>query len=797
MNKNDPLAPTPTPRPAASALLSAWLIPEVPPPFWRAALAAIVATLAALGMRFALLGPDQTLGATQAFFPAMVLVTLYAGWRWGLVPIASGAALGWWLWAGRYADTLSEPQTASMVLYLVSATATTAVAHGMRAAVIGLAEARRRQQDAETRLDVTQAAAGVGPWEWDVATGALLLSPAARRNLRLPLEGPLDFEQVASAVHPEDRHRVQEEIRRAIKSGPLYEVEYRLVDGPDGERWIHGLGRIERDAAGRAVRVLGVNFEVTKRRQAEEGLRESEARFRALADSAPALMWITGMGGSREFVNAAYVDFAGADYRDALTLDWRTRIHPEDLPTILRAQIAGEASRKPFSLEARYRRPDGQWRWLKSFSQPRYGPGGSFAGFIGIAFDVSDAKEAEAKLTGMNELLADKVDAAVAERDLAQAALSQAQKLEAIGQLTGGVAHDFNNLLTVVIGALDAVQRHPDDARRRDKMIDAAMTAARRGEKLTQHLLAFARRQPLNPEICRVDRLIAESEALLRRAVGEVLPLKLSLGSGTRTARIDAGQFEAALLNLVVNARDASPPGGAIVVESGPETLDRPRGELKPGAYLRVAVRDEGKGMDADTIARAFEPFFTTKASGKGTGLGLSQVYGFVRQSGGEVEIASKPGQGTTVSLLLPASHEGAILQAAPVAPPAPRPGVEVLLAEDDVEVGDLVEAMLIELGHNVRRAGDADEALSMARAHPDLGLLLTDVMMPGDKSGVDLASILSAERPELPILLSSGYTGQELAEARAAPWPLLRKPYALDALVRAIDQAFETRRPH
>ncbi|MBI1683892.1 hybrid sensor histidine kinase/response regulator [Caulobacter hibisci] len=797
MNKNDPLPPASKPHRSTSALLSAWLIPEVPPPAWRAATAAAIATIAALGMRFALLGPDQAIGATQAFFPAMVLVTLYAGWRWGLVPIAAGGALAWWLWGGRYGEALSDSESACMVLYGISAIATTTAAHGLREAVANLAEARHRQLDAETRLDATQAAAGVGPWEWDVTTGDLHLSPAARRNLRLPLDVPLTFDDVAAAVHPDDRAQVREQIRQAVKSGPIYEVEYRLVDSQEGERWIHGRGQIQRGPDGRALRVLGVNFDVTKRRQAEEGLRESEARFRALADSAPALMWITGQGGARDFVNAAYVDFAGADYRAALTLDWRTRIHPQDLPGILKAQIAGETSRKAFSLEARYRRPDGEWRWLKSFSQPRYGPGGAFAGFIGIAFDVTEAKEAEAQLTGLNERLADKVETAVAERDLVQAALNQSQKLEAIGQLTGGVAHDFNNLLTVVIGALDVVQRHPGDARRRDKMIDAALSAARRGEKLTQHLLAFARRQPLNPEICRVDRVIAESEALLRRAVGEVLPLKLSLGSGTRTALIDASQFEAALLNLVVNARDASPPGGAIVVESGPETLKEGRGELKPGAYLRVAVRDEGHGMDAATIARAFEPFFTTKATGKGTGLGLSQVYGFVRQSGGEVEIASRPGKGTTVSLLLPASHEGAILQAAPVAAPAPRPGVEVLLAEDDAEVGDLVEAMLTELGHHVRRAGDADEALIVARAHPELGLLVTDVIMPGDKSGVDLAAILSAERPDLPILLSSGYTGQELAQARATPWPLLKKPYALDALVRAIDQAFEARRMH
>lgn len=795
MAKNDPLAPPSTSRRSTAAVISAWLIPEVPPGFLHALIVTAAITAAAFGLRFALLGPDQTIGATQAFFPAMVLATLYAGWRWSIVPIASGAALGWWLWGARDGQPLADPEAASLVLFLLSAAATTTVAQALRETVTYLAEARRRQTEAEARLDMTQAAVGVGPWEWDVATGVLEASPAARRNLRLPASGPLTAHDVAAVVHTDDRERFSAQILDSIKSGPVYEVEYRLSESPEGERWIYGRGQIERDAEGRAVRVRGVNVDVTERRRAEERLRESEARFRALADSAPALMWISDPGGARSFVNAAYADFAGADYESALSLDWRSRIHPDDLPGILKAQIAGEASRAPFVLEARYRRKDGLWRWLKSFSQPRQAPGGGFAGFIGIAFDVTEAKEAEAKLTGLNELLEDKVAAALAERDLAQAALNQAQKLEAIGQLTGGVAHDFNNLLTVVIGALDAMQRHPDDESRRARMLEAALSAARRGEKLTQHLLAFARREPLNPRVTRVDELIADSEALLRRAVGDVLPLRLALGAGAQAALIDAGQFEAALLNLVVNARDASEPGGTITIETSLETLSQGGGELAPGAYLRVSVRDEGRGMDEAVQSRAFEPFFTTKSAGKGTGLGLSQVYGFARQSDGRVEIVSSPGAGATVSLLLPASTAMAEQATAPLASPAHRPGVEVLLAEDDAEVGDLVEAMLAELGHNVRRAGDADEALRLARAHPDLGLLLTDVMMPGDKSGVDLAAILSAERPTLPILLSSGYTGQELAQARATPWPLLRKPYALDALVRAIDQAFESRR--
>jgi PAS domain S-box-containing protein len=750
------------------------------------------AILAAIGLRIALLGLSGGVGATQAFFPAMILVTLYAGWRWGAVPVLVGSVFAWWLWGGAQGDGMDQGETATLALFLLSSGITVAVAEALRASVTHLAEARQRQTEAEARLQVTQTAAGVGPWEWDVQNNVLELSRTARQNLGVAADGPLDLAALVEAVHPDDRAMLRERIREAVMTGPLYEVEYRLANHPGSERWIHGRGEVVRDENGRATRILGVNFDVTKRRRAEESLRESEARFRALADSAPALMWISGEDGVRVFVNAAYTSFAGVGHDEALVLDWRSRLHADDLPAILKGQIAGEASRRPFSLEGRYRRADGEMRWLKSFSQPRLGASGEFNGFIGIAFDVTDAKEAEVKLTGLNELLADRVQEALSERDIAQAALTQSQKLEAIGQLTGGVAHDFNNLLTVIIGALDVLQRNPEDIRRRDRMLAAAQAAARRGERLTQHLLAFARRQPLNPEICRIDAMVAESESLLRRAVGEGVDLRLDLKAGGRTTLTDSGQFEAAVLNLVVNARDASPAGGAITVLSRGVDLAEPRGELPAGRYLSVAVRDTGEGMDAETLQRAFEPFYTTKPVGKGTGLGLSQVYGFVRQSGGEVTIESTVGEGTTVTMLLPVREAFSPVEVLAVRPPATRATSHVLLVEDDVEVGDLVAAMIDELGHMVSRAANADEALAIARADPTLGLVITDVIMPGGKSGVDLAVVLSSERPELPILLSSGYTGQELVRAHETPWPLLRKPYALDALAQAMADAWD-----
>ncbi|KQZ06254.1 histidine kinase [Caulobacter sp. Root1455] len=784
-------------RRASPDAISAWLVPSSPPPAWRAALVTVAAILAAMALRIAMLGLTSGVGATLTFFPAVIVVTLYAGWRWSLLPIVAGGIFAWMLWGGSHGGRpLGEIEPAGLVLYGVSVLITTAMASALRASLIKLAQARERYAHAEAHLRVTQTAAGVGPWEWDLLNGRMKMSATARENLRMPPEGPVDADILLATVHPDDREMVREKVREAVTKGPLYEVEFRLIDHPDGERWIHGRGEVVRDENGRAVRMLGVNFEVTQRRRAEESLRESEARFRALANSAPALMWISGQDGVRIFVNDAYVAFAGVSYDEALVLDWRSRLHADDLNQILKGQIAGEASRRPFSLEGRYRRADGQMRWLKSFSQTRLGPGGEFIGFIGIAFDVTDTKEAEVKLTGLNELLADRVQEALSERDAAQAALTQSQKLEAIGQLTGGVAHDFNNLLTVIIGALDVLQRNPDDEKRRDRMLNAAQSAARRGEKLTQHLLAFARRQPLNPEICRIDAMIADSESLLRRAVGEGVDLTLDLKAGGRTTLTDSGQFEAALLNLVVNARDATPGGGKITVASQGVDLAEPQRELPAGRYLRVAVVDTGEGMDAETLERAFEPFYTTKAIGKGTGLGLSQVYGFVRQSGGEVTIESELGKGTSVSMLLPVREAFSPVEVLAVRPPATRASSHVLLVEDDVEVGDLIAAMIDELGHMVSRAATADEALAIARGDPTLGLVITDVIMPGGKSGVDLAVILASERPELPILLTSGYTGQDLMRANETPWPLLRKPYALDALAQAMADAWDRHAP-
>src|SRR5690606_33845337 len=285
----------------------------------------------------------------------------------------------------------------------------------------------------------------------------------------------------------------------------------------------------------------------------------------------------------------------------------------------------------------------------------RFGAQDEIIGFVGVAFDVTEAKRAENDLKRINELLEERVGEALAEKAKAEADLMHAQRMEAVGRLTGGVAHDFNNLLTVVIGALDMMLRSPDDAARQKKMGEAALAAARRGERLTHQLLAFSRRQALRPEATDLNALIRESEPLLRRALGEAIDFRLKLRRGGARVSVDPAQFEAALLNLVVNARDALGDSGRVSVH----TLTCPVAagevpELAPGDYICITVSDNGSGMSQDVMERVFEPFYTTKPVGKGTGLGLSQVYGFARQSGGSVRLTSTPGKGTEVRLYLP-----------------------------------------------------------------------------------------------------------------------------------------------
>lgn len=766
-------------------------IPRRSPPFAVALAISVGAMAAAMAIRGLFAGWDTSLALSVTHFPAFVVATLFAGQRWGWTSLVAAMVVSL---LARGGIPENHAARAGVVLYALSGAVTVVVGATLREIVLRLDEAQAALDRSERRLQLAQDAGEVGLWDWDVETGEGYWSPTLYRNLGLPVASTADIGALLDVVHPEDRERVRQGNVRAIKTGRMEPAEYRIVR-PDGEvRWLLSRGEMLQNGTGRIVRAVGVNIDITERRHAFEKVQESEARFRTLADSAPLLLWVTKTDGVREFANQAYVDFLDRTFEEALTFDWRERLHQDDVQRILREQVAGEASRRPFTLEARYQRGDGAWRWIRSVSQPRYGPGGAFAGFVAIGIDITDARQAEENLKGVNDLLAERIEAALAERDEANVRLHHAQKLEAVGQLTGGVAHDFNNLLTVITGALDLIQRRPDDVDRRARMIDAALGAARRGERLTQQLLAFSRRQALKPQAVRVDELLAESEPLLRRAVGEAVAFELEPGAGDATAMLDPGQFDAAIMNLAVNARDAVLGGGQIRLST--EICQLAEGEVPDvaaGPYVRIVVQDDGVGMEPSVLARVFEPFFTTKDVGKGTGLGLSQVYGFARQSGGGVTIDTAPAKGARVSLYLPrcADAPGKAEPPCDTAKASERP-LKVLLVEDDVEVGDLVSAMLEELGHEVVRVDGVAPALAWLNEGEALDVMLTDLVMPGGRSGLDLAKAACELRPDLPVILSSGYTGEALEAVNDAPWPLLSKPYSADVLAGALAKAVD-----
>jgi PAS domain S-box-containing protein len=375
--------------------------------------------------------------------------------------------------------------------------------------------------------------------------------------------------------------------------------------------------------------------------------------------------------------------------------------------------------------------------------------------------------------------------------------LRQSQRLEAVGQLTGGVAHDFNNLLTVILGNAEVLVDELMADRERRALAEMIAGAALRGAELTGRLLAFARKQPLNPRSVNVNELVGGVEPLLRRTLGEHIDIELVRGGGLWPALIDPGQLEDALLNLSLNARDAMPGGGRLTIETSNARLDRDYAEahvqVQPGQYVLVAVSDTGQGISAENLGRVFEPFFSTKEKGKGTGLGLSMVYGFIKQSGGHINIYSEPGQGTTVKMYLPRVIGTVTAYDKDMTKLSLMGGVEtILLVEDDDLVRRYARNQLAGLGYRVLEAADGPQALALVEAHEDIDLLFTDVVMPGGMSGRELADQVQQQRPDMRVLFTSGYTENAIVHQGRldAGVQLLSKPYRREDLLRRINEA-------
>ncbi|MGQ0588807.1 MAG: PAS domain S-box protein [Sphingosinicella sp.] len=566
-------------------------------------------------------------------------------------------------------------------------------------------------------------------------------------------------------------------------------------DGKVQTAWVTSCYNPIRGEDGEVAGMFGVVTAVSGDERTEARVRESEERFRLIADSAPVPMWVTRLDRKRSFVNRAYVEFLGITYEEAVDFDWRDIIHPEDAERIRAESIAGEASLERFVLEGRFlRRSDGEWRWLRSISQPRWGPGGEHVGFIGVAHDITEwklatetlAKNVAARTEELSKAL-DRLQAEVAERERAEEALRQAQKMEAVGRLTGGIAHDFNNLLTPVIGGLEMIAASLEEPRLK-RIADAALESGRRGAKLTTQLLAFSRIQRIHMAPVAINEVIGNLRQILHHTLGPGIAVRQELGPPAH-AMCDVNQLENAILNLAINARDAMPDGGTLTISTG-IVAEEACPEFEAGDYVRLTIADTGHGMAPEVAERAIEPFFSTKPVGKGTGLGLAQVYGIARQAGGTLRIDSREGEGTAVHILLPrveaeaAAVEGSF---APATPGARGAGGRILVVDDDPDVRGFLAEALGDLGHRVETAESGAAALdAFARARPDL--MLIDFAMPG-MNGAELARAVREQRPDQPLLFVTGYAESEQLGGALGDVPVLRKPFGvaeLAVIVRA-----------
>jgi PAS domain S-box-containing protein len=493
---------------------------------------------------------------------------------------------------------------------------------------------------------------------------------------------------------------------------------------------------------------------------------------------------------------------------------WIATVYREDAMR-LRDTIATalEQQAREFELEFRIvRQNDNAMRWIHARRLPFYDAAGKPVRVVGVSVDITERKREMVELRNFTETLEEAVKertrALEAENDArkrVEESLRQAQKMEAVGQLTGGVAHDFNNLLTVVLGGLDMIGRHlselpPSSAvTRMTRAKEMALQGAKRAATLTSRLLAFSRQQALDPQVIDANKLVAGTCDFLRRTLGEAVSLETVLAGGLWRGFVDSHQLENALLNLALNARDAMPNGGKVTIETANCYLDQayvaPLQEpVEAGQYIMIAVADTGVGMDRPTQQRAFDPFFTTKGIGRGTGLGLSQVYGFVRQSGGHVRIYSEIGQGTTVKIYLP-RHVGD----EQMTEREPRPhdtaraiGTEtILVVEDDEALRSYTTEILVELGYRVLAAHDGPSALQMLE-NSQVDLLFTDVVMPGGMNGRQLADEAVRRRPKLKVLFTTGYTRNAIVHHGRldAGVQMIGKPFSfneLGAKVRAL----------
>lgn len=691
----------------------------------------------------------------------------------------------------------------------------------------------RTQQERERELALALKAGGFGTWSLELSTEVLTASEECKALFGRPPNVPFSYDDRIAAIHPDDRARAVEGMAKAGALRSEYSEEYRIV-WPDGSiHWLSSRGQPFFDAEGNLVRIAGVSMDVTtaKRRELKrQALFHLNDAFRRLDDPADisfaaAQILAETLGVSR----AGYGLVDRAAETITIERDWNApgvstiagtlnfRDHGSYIEELKRGETAivedsrldprtAETSAVLEAISARsfINMPLTEQGGLVALlflnhAEPRQWSDDDLDFVREVAERTRDAVErrrAERDLADLAASLERQVAERTADLVTAEEALRQSQKMEAVGQLTGGLAHDFNNLLTAISGSLEMIQLRFTQGRGADvdRYVEAAKTAAKRAAALTHRLLAFSRRQTLDPRPTDPNALISGMEELIQRTVGPSVIVETSLEDGLTSTLVDPSQLENALLNLCINARDAMPDGGRIMIGTQARHVDARAGrerDIEPGDYVCVSVSDVGTGMAPETISRAFEPFFTTKPIGSGTGLGLSMVYGFARQSGGQVRIHSTPGSGTTVTIYLPVDGQPAFVEpeAAPLSTVPRAAGTETVLVVDDEEsIRMLVTETLAGLGYKTLEAADGPAALKMLTPDRHIDLLVTDVGLPG-MNGRQLADAVRVSRPQLKVLFITGYAENAvLNHGHLEPgMHVITKPFAMEAFASRV----------
>lgn len=653
----------------------------------------------------------------------------------------------------------------------------------------------------------------VGTWTLDLATGVVAWGLGVREILGLPAETNPSVAALEALVHDLDKPIRQAAIVGALeaKHGADYFAEYRIVRAKDGlERWVTSCGKVLH-ADGKAIRLDGIICDVTDLRRVRENVRRAEARltgFLAIASDAivsiDANQHITTFNQGAEHIFGYAQDEAVGQPLAMLLPERHRGVH---VGHVAQFGVSDQKSRRMGQRgEVIGRRRDGEEFPAEASISHLQIDGEQI--YTVVLRDISERKRTENLLARSNAELEARVEertealkAEMGRREAAQEQLLRTQRMEAFGQLTGGIAHDFNNLLTVITGNLELLEMQLADARQL-ALLKRAYDAAGMGARLTSRLLTFARRGRFVTATLNLNEQVMGMVELLQRTLGEPIDLNARLEPKLWPVRADPSEIENAVLNLAINARDAMPKGGRLIIETANvsvEAGDVGNGNLKPGHYVRLSVADNGTGMPAEIVNKVFEPFFTTKAPGEGTGLGLSTIYGFATQLGGGATIYSEADHGTIVNLYLPRSEEAGrerIIDPSHSRVPAAA-GETILLVEDNTDVRIVTRARLEQLGYKVVEADSGPAAIEALQSGLVADAVLSDVVMPGGMSGLDVAEWVRARSPGTGVLLMSGYPAEVVQEAKGgAPAYILRKPFSREDLAQALRRLLDERAP-